>query len=305
MIKAYMRIVLMNGGLGNQMFQYIFYRWLELNTTDPCVIDDSAFFEGRIEHNGYELERIFNVRPKRLSQIFNEELWNEMLENRKAGVSIEQQLQDNGFNLLMFAETTDYSYNGNVVMMPANHQDASTKYSVKNVIGNVYYHGYWITNNWLDDIYPTIKDEFRFPLITNENNLNIQSRILNSDSCGIHIRRGDFVNINWNLGPEYYYSAINEMIRLRGNTVNYYVFSDDIEWCKNNEEALGFHSIKTQLEYVQGNCDGVTNFVDMQLLSCCKWLIMSKSAFCYMAALLSDQLKGEINPSGREITHHT
>ncbi|MBA4383341.1 MAG: hypothetical protein C0410_01255 [Anaerolinea sp.] len=300
-----MRIVLMNGGLGNQMFQYIFFRWLELNTTDPCLIDDSAFFEDNIEHNGYEIEKIFNLRPKRLSQIFNQELWQEMLINRKSGVSIEQQLQDNGFNLLMFAETSDFLYNGNVVMMPANRQDASTKFSVKNVIGNVYYHGYWITNNWLDDIYPTIKNEFKFPPISNEKNLAIQSKILNTDSCGIHIRRGDFVNINWNLNPEYYCNSIKEFIKLRGKSVHYYVFSDDIDWCKSNEDALGFNLVKPQIEYVQGNCDGVSNYVDMQLLSYCKWLIMSKSAFCYMAALLSDQLKGEINPSNREITHHS
>jgi len=299
-----MRIVLMNGGLGNQMFQYMFYRWLELNTTDPCLIDDSAFFDDHIEHNGYELEKIFNVKPKRLSQIFNQELWQAMLENRKAGTSIEQQLQDNGFNLLMFAETMDYSFNGNVVLMPINHQDASIKYSVKNVIGNVYYHGYWITNDWLDDIYQDIKSEFKFPPINNLNNLSLQSRIINTDSCGVHIRQGDFVNSNINLDPKYYSDAINEIIKIRGKSFFYYVFSDDIEWCKNNEEALGFNLIKPQLEYVQGNCDGDSNYVDMQLLSCCKWMIMSNSAFCYMAALLSDQLKGTVSLINREITHH-
>ncbi|MRS03235.1 hypothetical protein EG832_08445, partial [bacterium] len=173
------------------------------------------------------------------------------------------------------------------------------------VIGNVYYHGYWITNNWLDDIYQEIKKDFKFPPIKDKANLGVQTRILNTDSCGIHIRRGDFVKINWNLNTDYYLGAINEMIKLRGNSVHYFVFSDDIEWCKANENALGFRFVKDQLEYVQGNYDGKSNYVDMQLISCCKWLIMSQSAFCYMAALLSDQLKGEINPTNRDVTHHS
>ena len=38
-----MKIVLMNGGLGNQLFQYAFYRYIQIATNDICYIDDSAF----------------------------------------------------------------------------------------------------------------------------------------------------------------------------------------------------------------------------------------------------------------------
>ena len=48
------KIVLMNGGLGNQICQYIFLRWLEINTGKKCLADDSAFCLAKPEHNGYE-----------------------------------------------------------------------------------------------------------------------------------------------------------------------------------------------------------------------------------------------------------
>ena len=35
-----MQIVMLNGGLGNQIFQYIFFRWLEVRSGEQCVIDD-------------------------------------------------------------------------------------------------------------------------------------------------------------------------------------------------------------------------------------------------------------------------
>ena len=51
-----MKIVLMNGGLGNQLFQYAFYRYIQIATNDICYIDDSAFFGKNVEHNGFENE---------------------------------------------------------------------------------------------------------------------------------------------------------------------------------------------------------------------------------------------------------
>lgn len=55
-----MRLVYMNGGLGNQIFQYVFFRWLEVETGESCIIDDTAFFGSNVPHNGYELERLFD-----------------------------------------------------------------------------------------------------------------------------------------------------------------------------------------------------------------------------------------------------
>lgn len=53
-----MRIQYFNGGLANQVFQYIFYRYGQLTTGHPeeWFLDDSFFFF-KHQHNGYELKR--------------------------------------------------------------------------------------------------------------------------------------------------------------------------------------------------------------------------------------------------------
>lgn len=56
-----MKIQYLNGGLANQVFQYIFVRYAELTYPD-CglwIFDDSFFFTTHV-HNGYELDKVFN-----------------------------------------------------------------------------------------------------------------------------------------------------------------------------------------------------------------------------------------------------
>ncbi len=55
-----MRIQYLNGGLANQTFQYIFYRYAQLRAPEygPWYLDDS-FFWVKKQHNGYELEKVY------------------------------------------------------------------------------------------------------------------------------------------------------------------------------------------------------------------------------------------------------
>ena len=86
-----MKIILMNGGFGNQLFQYVFYRYIEFATGDICYIDDSAFWGNNIEHNGFEIEKIFDLKCNLLSSFFDDDVWNEMLTKKQEGISIPQQ----------------------------------------------------------------------------------------------------------------------------------------------------------------------------------------------------------------------
>ena len=77
-----MRIQFLNGGLANQTFQYIFARYYELAKGEPMYLDDS-YFALHTVHNGYELEKVFGIKPHMLSDCFDEEVWGFMLEERK------------------------------------------------------------------------------------------------------------------------------------------------------------------------------------------------------------------------------
>ena len=47
--------------------------------------------------------------------------------------------------------------------------------------------------------------------------------------------------------------------------------------------------------YVEGNTKG-SNFRDLQLMSMCRGLLMSNSAFCYLAALLNEGMEICVEP---------
>lgn len=78
-----------------------------------------------------------------------------------------------------------------------------------------------------------------------------------------------------------------------------FVFSDDIAWCKEHAEELGFGQFSS-IVFVEGNMHG-RNYLDLQLMSSCKGMILSNSAFCYLAALLNTEKKCYVNPTVREL----
>ena len=55
-----MQIIWCSGGLGNQMFQYAFYRRLQLDGKS-VTLDISGFNDYGL-HNGFELDKIFPVK---------------------------------------------------------------------------------------------------------------------------------------------------------------------------------------------------------------------------------------------------
>ena len=55
-----MIIVKVTGGLGNQMFQYALYRVFKNNGVKAKL--DINSFDRIVQHNGYEIERVFNLK---------------------------------------------------------------------------------------------------------------------------------------------------------------------------------------------------------------------------------------------------
>lgn len=139
--------------------------------------------------------------------------------------------------------------------------------------------------------------EFTFPKIIDERNLAYLDQILCSDSVSIHIRRGDYITLNVAWTPEHYLFLVKKFIETLSDQWHLFVFSDDISWCKEHAEEMGFQQFK-EVTYVEGNTHG-ENYRDLQLMTMCKAMIMSNSAFCYLAALLNTHRKYVLNPTPR------
>lgn len=295
-----MKIQFLNGGLGNQAFQYIFAKYYELSHPGELMYMDDSYFALHTVHNGYELEKVFGIRPHMLSECFDEDVWNYMLLERQKGKSIPQILCDNGMNMCMVSEVGDGYKNFNPfdgVVYPI----ADGKY-VPDILDdpkNVYYHGYWLNKNWFTRYRDIFLKEFTFPEITDEKNKSYLNAIKSTYSVSLHIRRGDYVKLGYSYECSYYRNIIRQFTGDVGNQWVVFVFSDEPEWCKANRRELGLDCFK-EVVFVEGNVDG-RNYIDIQLMSQCKGMFVSNSAFCFLAALLNTEKKAYLNTTLREV----
>ena len=273
-----MKIVLMNGGLGNQLFQYAFYRYIQIATNDICYIDDSAFFGKNVEHNGFEIEKVFNIKCNLLSDFFDTDVWLEMLKRKQEGISIPQQLLNVGIDIVVIAETEDVLFNGRIIEVKSN-DDLTSKHD------NIYYHGYWIMEKWFEENRELLIKELKFKEIIDNQNKMYLEYIEKKNSVAVHIRRGDFVKLGRDLDFSYYVNAIEKIENVLNEAI-YFVFSDDVDWCRENYVKLGFEKVKNRIIFIDGN-KADDAYIDMQLMASCKHMILANSSFSSFASLLN------------------
>ena len=91
-----MKIQFLNGGLANQVFQYLFARGYELTNPGAIMYLDDSYFALHSVHNGYELTNVFGIHPHMVSSLFETDVWEYILNQKKEGLSLPQILSNNG-----------------------------------------------------------------------------------------------------------------------------------------------------------------------------------------------------------------
>jgi hypothetical protein len=147
--------------------------------------------------------------------------------------------------------------------------------------------GYFQTEKYFASFKDEVKKDFTFKEEIVDDCKRILSEIdTDRPLVSVHIRRGDYTQLQdfHPLCPvEYYLDSLN----IVGNDHYPVVFSDDIEWCKNN--------LKLDEAYY---CDGNDQFVDMCLMSMCDSNIIANSSFSWWGAWLNrNENKTVVAPS--------
>lgn len=270
-----MKIIKYIGGLGNQMFIYAFSVVLKEKFGEE-VLADTHYYNEHNFHNGLELEKIFDIKLQRAS------IWNII----KLSWYIPSYYLD--FHLcrrLPKRKRTYYEHVGG----------ACDKSLLQNDPGDQYYWGFWQDHSYYDDYRDVLRKVFRFKNDLNEKNQQLYDEIEMSDSSvGIHIRRGDYLNNKKYMGicdVDYYSKGIT-YIKSKIHNPFFYIYSNDMEWCKQNiVPIIG----ENRLIYVDWN-KGDNSYIDMQLMSRCKSLIIANSSFSWWAAYLNDRDPLVISP---------
>jgi len=260
-----MIVLRLQGGLGNQMFQYAFARVLAKNNN--VVKLDNSFFDDKEKKLGYtprkfELE-IFSNDYKRATQ-------KEIISFGKLSV------------LNHFKKKIGLNY-------PKKYIENFSKYnpSLLTLKQDVHLQGYFQSYKYFVGHEDFVRRLFTFNTDRlSDSNKQILKRIKETNSISIHIRRGDYVEdkvTNTHHGScslDYYLEAIN-LLESRYDNLSLFFFSDDMDWVKKT-----FDDIKQQKFFVNNNLDN--SWVDMFLMSTCKHNIIANSSFSWWGAWLND-----------------
>lgn len=258
-----MIIIKAQGGLGNQLFQYALYEALKRNGKEVKM--DLTSYSIYEQHNGFELNNIFNINI----DIASENEVEKFIDNKQDIFSLVRRK-------VFGTKKSHYIENG-IIYNP----------NIIN-IDNVYLQGYWQTEKYFKNIRTDLLKMLKFKVDDNKN-LEALEKIRSNNSVSIHVRRGDYINninaakVHGNIvGIEYYNNAVNIMKDKVENPL-FVIFSDDIEWVKNNI------NIENTI-FIDFN-KGKDSYKDMFLMSKCKHNILANSSFSWWGAWLNENEK--------------
>ena len=253
-----MIVVKLSGGLGNQLFQYAFGRMLSFKH-QARLFFDTTFYD---EFNG-------NATPREYA------LGNFCIQ----GEICPQKILDELIEKKYIYQEKHYNFDPEAIKQG----------------DNILYKGYWQSEKYFSEVRNILKREL---LLKNKSSLfrKWENEINSENSLGIHIRRGDFVNVESTnkfhgvLSMDYYKKALDMLMKIR-DKYEVFVFTDDVEWAKNN---LFLINKNISCKFVSGN--GLKDFEEMMLMSVCKYNIIANSSFSWWGAWLGDEKKIVIAP---------
>ena len=254
------------GGLGNQMFQYAAGRALALRKGTDHFLDISGF-ESYGLHQGFELRSIFSC-PARIASKTDVKSMLGWQASPRIRRMLSQPLLSSLRRKEMIVEPS-FGYWTGIGSVPANS----------------YLIGYWQSEKYFEDHASAIRSEFAFKPPLDGLNQEIVGRIRLSNAVSLHVRRGDYAKnpktlaVHGLCSPDYYRAAIRHAAD-RITSPRFFVFSDDIEWARENL-ALDF-----PCEFIDHN-KGKESYKDMQLMSLCRHHIIANSSFSWWGAWLN------------------
>lgn len=253
-----MIITKLNGGLGNQLFEYACARNLQLKYNDQMRLDIEGF---KRSPRHYSLEYFYlsdnvSVLPEKESKslLFLQAVskWNRNL----------------AFSLGPFFGAYIWKSSN---YRPLNISDTKGR--------TLYLYGYWQSEKYFEENKEQIFKELKVKTPIPEVCKDLLKDIKKPNSVCVHIRRGDYVDCGFLHCDETYYNKGLDYIQNKHGDSNAIIFSDDIAWVKDN---MKFHVPATYVEL------DIPDYETLRMMYLCKHFVMSNSSFSWWAQYLSE-----------------
>ena len=265
-----MIVVKLQGGLGNQLFQYAIGKSLSLHYDTQLFLDLTHLLDRTptkdFVFRGYDLD-MFNLEDV---AFFNDKI--------KAKFWKKSWIRSVFFSSPIYYKEKGFHFD-------------EALFTLKK--GNIYLDGYWQSQKYFGKYESILRSKIKFHNhLTFEQTKLIEDLRLNNSIC-VNFRRTDYVELMsankvHGVTPIGFYHKSLQQIKEKTNDVfKIYVFSDDIEWCRKNfiiDDAIYF----VEHELYKG--DRFSTY--LELMSNCKYFIIPNSTFAWWAAWISNA-KGE------------
>ncbi len=253
--KENLIIINFDGRMGNQMFQWALGRaYQKINGTMP-IFDDS---EETIKLGCFNLSKEIKTVKK--------PLWNKVLRKAIPIRNLRVKLTKLNFNIPILQEQAYYQFDTRFL-------------TAKNTR---YFKGYFQCEQYFKDVKDKLIDDFTLIKELNKANKQILEQIKSTNSISLHFRRGDYLKSSrWGvLTKTYYQKAIDLIVKETGITPTLFVFSDNLNWVKENVK------FDYDTNYVGIN-SGKQGYFDLELMKNCKHNIIANSSFSWWAGYLN------------------
>jgi hypothetical protein len=261
-----MIISMLKGGMGNQMFQYAAAFALANRHQTPLKLDihyllDTSKRYFRHTHREYALD-VFNIQaeiasPREISRFTTPRIGNKYLYHLKKRILKRHNV---------FEESNVHSP-GEFLNIPAD----------------AYLEGFWQNTSYIEGVRDLLRQEFSFRESLPGYCTGTLNKMRSSNSVCVVFRRGDFVNHpELDITPLSYYHAAIDLFQNKKGHLTYFIFSDDIPWCKEN-----FARKDVQIEFVDQRHTGPKAQYYLELMMGCKHFIIPNSTYPWWAAWLN------------------
>jgi len=260
----FMIVAEINGGIGNQLFQYASAKSLSLFHKTELKLNvnpfGDKFMPGELRSRPFDLHH-FNIP--------------EIPADNSIGNSF---LKVSFFQKIL--QNLKPNYKRKIYKEPFFHFDPHF-FEAGN---NIYLKGLRQSEKYFKLFETEIRTILKFKDAIVNQFYEIGKKINNENSISVHIRRGDYLakismEVLGLLPIEYYQNAIS-LMKSKVNTAKLYFFSDDIEWVKENFNI-------PDAEFISGSITS-NHIEDLYLMSQCHHNIIANSSFSWWGAWLNN-----------------
>lgn len=268
-----MIIIKIQGGLGNQLFQYAFGKLLEV-TYKKEVAYDLSFFE---KTHSY-------TKRSYLLDHFNTHL----------RVAIDQEIEKVKYPYGLISKALYWTKKALNKYIFKHYHIAYEEGFVERfgTIDSAYVEGYFQSSKYVLPVVETLRKEITLKDKGSDAYENFLTQIESSNSVFVHIRRGDYTQSGQNsmtLDTIYYEEAAKHIASYISNPT-YFIFSDDIAWAKENVGSL----FKSAVYVSQSRLSLPEEVEEMVLMTHARNAIIANSTFSWWGAMLAKKEGGTV-----------